>query len=35
MSQTSQPPRRDIYAIEQETKAAPEAVFSCPEQDNE
>jgi hypothetical protein len=35
MSQTSQPPRRDLYEIEQETKAAAERLFSCPEEDAE
>jgi hypothetical protein len=35
MSQTSQPPRRDLYEIEQETEAAAERLFSCPEKDDE
>lgn len=35
MSQTSQPPRRDLYEIEQETKAAAERLFSSPEQEGE
>jgi hypothetical protein len=35
MSQTSQPPRRDLYEIESETKAATERLFSCPEGDEE
>jgi len=35
MSQTSQPPRRDLYEIEQETKAASERLFSCPDKDDE
>jgi len=35
MSQTSQPPRRDLYEIEAETKAAAERLFSCPDEGDE
>jgi hypothetical protein len=35
MASTSQPPRRDLYEIEQETQAAAERLFSCPDKDEE